>query len=398
MSSSPKQEQYILKMGRSNDNSGQYDFVWLKGTHWGSMNMFLRSYGLKIQNDDDYSAGKKVLAAIRQTHEEEKAFRSPKSNGTQSISQKHQENGAINCIANGYGSCGATQDGDKFAVEIGDVRIESRPKDEKPVLYTDTLQRNRNTPGPSVSAQDRKGKPETGISSEYDIQELYDGSIKASSNVQHGSDDKGKSDRGTSEGDDTAESLSNFKPWKGKSASFVSEKEEDYIVSIPSTKPWKGKSASCASEEKEEDNLEPMPSTKPWKGKSVRWKSDGDEIIETTSNTKNWKKPAVEKWTRKWSNQIDELRKSCGATGSKYEENEENEEGNPEDGGIGLDEMMRNLELEYESNDEDEEYYKHDENEDDTLTLGVSLGNLSPETLPSSSSEQMTSIESLESK
>ncbi|KAB8298635.1 hypothetical protein EYC80_000814 [Monilinia laxa] len=127
-------------MGSSNDTSGQSDSVWLKETHWGSMNMFLRSYGLKIQNDDDYSEGKKILAVIRQTHEEEKAFRLGKSKGTQSISQKQQESGAMDCIANGHESRGATQDGDKFAVEIGDVQVESSPKDEKLVVYTGTLQ------------------------------------------------------------------------------------------------------------------------------------------------------------------------------------------------------------------------------------------------------------------
>ncbi|KAB8298636.1 hypothetical protein EYC80_000815 [Monilinia laxa] len=255
------------------------------------------------------------------------------------------------------------------------------------------IQRSRNNPRPSIEAQDRKGKPNTEIPSEYDIPELYDGSIRALSNIQHGSDDKGKYGRGTSEEDDTVEPLSNFKAWKGKSASCVSE-EEDYIVSMPSTKPWKGKSASCVSEEEEKNYIVSMPRTKPWKGKSVRWKSDGDEIIEPTSNTKNCKALPVEKWTRKWSNEIDELRKSCGATNSRHEENEEE---NPEDGGIRLGEMMRNLDLEYESNDDDD-YYKHDESEDDTLTLGASLGNSSPETLPSSSSEPMTSNESLESK
>ncbi|KAA8569855.1 hypothetical protein EYC84_002198 [Monilinia fructicola] len=128
-------------MSHSDDSSGQCDSSWLKGTHWGSMNMFLRSYGLKIQNDDDYAEGKKILAAIRQTHEEEIAFRSRKPASNQSTSQnQQQEDGVTDCIANDCKSRGAGQDGYKFAVGTGDIQIESSPRDEKPVLYTGTLQ------------------------------------------------------------------------------------------------------------------------------------------------------------------------------------------------------------------------------------------------------------------
>ncbi|KAG4032992.1 hypothetical protein MFRU_005g00160 [Monilinia fructicola] len=242
------------------------------------------------------------------------------------------------------------------------------------------MQRNRNTSGPSISVQDRKGKSTIRIASEYDNPELYDRSIESSSNVQP-SHNKGKSRQEISEEDDTVKPLSIFKTWRGKSATCVSEEEKkDYFEPLPNTKIWKGKSVSRLSEEVEEDYFEPMPSTKAWKGKSVRWKSEGDEIIGPISNTKQT--PPVKQWTRTWSNEIDELRKSCEATSSSYTENEGE---NLEDGGVSIDDMLQSLDLECISSGEDE-----------SLGLGVSLGDSSPDTFPSSSSEPMTSTESLE--
>ncbi|QSZ32322.1 hypothetical protein DSL72_001896 [Monilinia vaccinii-corymbosi] len=134
----------------------------------------------------------------------------------------------------------------------------------------------------------------------------------------------------------------------------------------------KKKSVKFASQE--DHIINPTPESEVWKGKSARRVSEGDDSIGPVS-----KASPIEEWTRAWSDEIDEIRRSMEAADI---EKAVGEESDSQDGGVALDTTQDVNFCEDIINPSDSSVSV----EDDSSVMG-----------PSSSSEPMTSTESLES-
>ncbi|KAF7885992.1 uncharacterized protein EAF02_004501 [Botrytis sinoallii] len=129
------------------------DSAWLKKNGFESMNHFMFSYQLRMENDKDYERGKMVLAAIRAIKEEEAMSDAERSTGFPNTSEQTQTNSAANHDAGDRSYAPGNQDGRQLSAGDSTSPSEVILDDKKPVEFMGTL-RSYPSYGSGGSAKD----------------------------------------------------------------------------------------------------------------------------------------------------------------------------------------------------------------------------------------------------
>ncbi|KAF7893760.1 hypothetical protein EAF00_007274 [Botryotinia globosa] len=118
------------------------DSAWLKKNGWESMNHFMLSYQLRMEDDKDYEQGKMILAAIRAVNEEDEAIsnaeRTTGSSNTSNTSEQTQTNSAANCDTGNRANAPGNQDGRQLSAS-GSTSPSEDILDKNPTQFMGTL-------------------------------------------------------------------------------------------------------------------------------------------------------------------------------------------------------------------------------------------------------------------
>ncbi|TGO36304.1 hypothetical protein BHYA_0129g00250 [Botrytis hyacinthi] len=116
------------------------DSAWLKKKGWESMNHFMLSYQLRMEDDKDYEQGKMILAAIRAVNEEDEAIsNAERSTGFSNTSEQRQTNSAANHDAGNRSHAPGNQDGRQLSASGSTSPSGDNYDDKKPVKFMGTL-------------------------------------------------------------------------------------------------------------------------------------------------------------------------------------------------------------------------------------------------------------------
>ncbi|KAM0125510.1 hypothetical protein ACHAQE_001125 [Botrytis cinerea] len=126
-------------MSSSNDAPQLTDSAWLKKTGWMSMNHFMLSYQLKMENDNDYEQGKIILAAIRAAEQDEAASDAERSTGISNTPRQTQTNGAMNHNGGKNSDAPGNQDGKQHSASGNTGPSGTSLDDKRPVEFMGTL-------------------------------------------------------------------------------------------------------------------------------------------------------------------------------------------------------------------------------------------------------------------
>ncbi|TGO47181.1 hypothetical protein BOTNAR_0539g00080 [Botryotinia narcissicola] len=115
------------------------DSAWLKKNGWESMNHFMLSYQLRMEDDKDYEQGKMILAAIRAVNEVDEAISNAETTtGSSNTSEQTQTNSASNYDTGNRANATGNQDGRQLSVS-GSTSPSEDILDKKPVQFMGTL-------------------------------------------------------------------------------------------------------------------------------------------------------------------------------------------------------------------------------------------------------------------
>ncbi|TEY73114.1 hypothetical protein BOTCAL_0083g00270 [Botryotinia calthae] len=127
-------------MSSSNNTPQLTDSAWLKKTGWVSMNHFMLSYQLKMENDNDYEQGKIILAALRAAQQdEEAASNAERSTGISNNPKQTQTNSATNHDGGKNSGAPGIQDGKQHSASARTGPSGTSLDEKRPVEFMGTL-------------------------------------------------------------------------------------------------------------------------------------------------------------------------------------------------------------------------------------------------------------------